>query len=124
MRVDAVVAVVGDGVGAPDGLVLVDVEVVVFGQQIDHFDFDFGLGMGEGTKLLIVAFGGRIYVCLAELRLVPPGVVHLLYLVVRKQAVLVFAAGLTQLVGVVYREWAPPVQVVVVVYASFALVMV
>lgn len=124
MRVDAVVAVVGDGVGAPDGLVLVDVEVVVFRQQIDHFDFDFGLGMGEGAKLLIVAFGGRIYIRLAELRLVPPGVVHLLDLVMREEAVFVFAAGLTQLVGVVYGEWAPPVQVVVIVYARFAFVMV
>lgn len=125
MRVDATRPIMRHSIGTPDRLVLLQVEIVVPIEQMDHFYLDLGLRVGECAELLVVALEVLVGVGLAELGLVPAGVVHLLDLVVRVVAQLVGALGLAaHLVAVELELGAAPIGLVVVVYAGLPLVVV
>ena len=92
---------------------------------MDHLDLDLALSVGEGTELLVIAAGGLVGVCLAELSLVAAGVVDLLDLVVGEAALLVFAAAVrTELMAIFSQVLPPAVEFVVEVDAGLALVVV
>lgn len=125
MGIDASGSIVLLSVRTPDRFVLVEVEVVVAGFQVNDFNFDFGLGVGEGAELLVLAFEHFAAVGLAELALVPGGVVDLFDFVVGEGAVGVLAFfGGTEFVTVVLEVGPPLVHAVVVVRAGFPLVVI
>lgn len=76
-------------VGTPHCFVLLQEEIVISVQQMNHLYFNFSLRMGESAELFIVAFYVLIRVGFAELGFVAAGVVHLLNLVMRKVTFLV-----------------------------------
>lgn len=109
-----------EGVGAPDGLVVVDEVVGVGVALVDELDGDFLAGVGEGAEIAVLAGVDVAPVGLAELALVATGVVELLDLVVGlgAEAALLVAGD----VGVGIEVGPALVLVVVVVEADLALV--
>lgn len=65
-------------VRAPHCLVLLQIEVIVLGQQVDHLYLDFSLGVCKSTELFVVTFAVLIGVAFAELGFISARVIHLL----------------------------------------------
>lgn len=66
MRIDTARPIMPKRVRTPNRLILLQIKIIIFIQQMDHLDLDLSLRMGKSTKLLIIAFNILICVSLAE----------------------------------------------------------
>ena len=66
MRIDTDRPIMGKRIRTPNSLILLQIEIIVTGEQMYHLYFNFSLDVSEGTELLVIAFYVLVCVRLAE----------------------------------------------------------
>ena len=77
MGINTARTIVGECIWAPNSLILLEKEIVISVEQMNHLNFDLSLRMCEGAEFLILASNIFIGVGFAKFRLVTARVIYL-----------------------------------------------
>ena len=125
VSVDTAGSIMMESIRAPNSFILIHIEILIPGEEMDHLNFDFSLRMGKGTEFLVITLQRLIGISLAEFCFVAARMINLLDLVMRETTLIIFAASFgTQLMTVDDGIGSSSIQLIVIVYTGFALVVI
>lgn len=122
VSIDTNRSVVSEGVWTPYSLVLLQIEIIISVEQVNHFDFYFSLIMCKGTKLSKIASDIFICVSFAKFRFVSVGMIDLLYFVMRVMTVFIVAFDISaKLMAIGIEICSSSIRFIMIINASFSL---
>ena len=122
VSIDTNRSVVRKSVWTPYSLVLLQIEIVISVEQVNHFYFYFGLIMSKGTKLSKIASDILISVSFAKFRFVSVGMINLLDFVMRVMTVFIVAFDISaKLMAIGIEICSSSIRFIMIINASFSL---
>lgn len=125
MCIDTSWPIMGQCVRTPNCLVLLQIEIMVPVEKMNHLYFNFSLSVSKSAELFVLAPVILVFVRFTELRFEPTGVINLLNFIVREGTVLQVTLGTSaHLVRVIPIVGSAPIGLVMVVDACFPFMIV